>query len=256
MTSVRQLAACLGLPKTFRIVHDFFGYASPPPWPNAPGQMNLPKSLSLRKQAKLVQRPHFNLHIVRVGTNDQGRFPQPVHEQQVDCAVQLARNIYAEIAVGIAKVDRWWCIPLSDATGYDVIDDDCEADELIDAYDLPEDGIIVFFVPAWQYTDPDSRTVGRTDGDDDGSVVLLQENNFVGTGRALAHELGHMFHFGHENNDPLNLMCQGGTAKTVLGLKDDYVIPATTHFYDWQAEAVRQTRTTNPGIVEWVYDAC
>ena len=82
-------------------------------------------------------------------------------------------------------------MPISDGTGYDVIDDDCEADELIDAYDLPADGFKVFFVTAWPCSSSSSCTVGRTDGDGDGSVVLLQ-TDWVATGRAFAHELGHV----------------------------------------------------------------
>jgi hypothetical protein len=205
-------------------------------------------------QARLVRKPHFNLNIVRVGTTDQGLFPQSVHEEEVDAAVHLARRVYAGIGVGIGKVKRWWYIPTSDGTGYDVIDDDCEADELIDAYDLPDDGIKVFFVTAWPCSNPNSCTVGRTDGDGDGSVVYLQPGDFVGTGRALAHEIGHMFGFDHENDDGNNLMCQGGTAKNLLGITDDNdLIPDTTGFYDWQAAAVRRDQGTyNP----WTYGAC
>lgn len=250
MVSLRQVAACIGVSGEFSIVRDFFGYASGPPWNLAPWQANLPQSLSVLKQVKLVQQPHFSLHLIRVGTTDQGLFPQPIHEQQVDAAVALARQVYSEIDVGIGKVDRWWYVPISDGTGYDTIDDDCEADELIDAYDLPSDGIKVFFVTAWPCSTSSGCTVGRTDGDRDGSVVYLQptlrrsdgviiDGGWVGTGRALAHELGHVFGFGHENSDPNNLMCQGGTAKKALGVTGDQMIPDTTGFYESQANALR-----------------
>jgi len=246
MTSIRQLGACLGFSGAFSIVRHFFGYASPPPWPDAPLQSHLPRSLSLLNQAKRIQQPYFNLNLVRVGTDDEDLLT-PWDEQNVDCAVQLARNVYAHIGVGIGRVDRWWYIPRSANTGYDVIDDDCEADELIDAYDLPDNGIKVFFVTAW-YSDD---VVGRTDGDEDGSVVLLQKENFVGTGRTLAHELGHMFGLGHENDNRYNLMCQGGTARKAFDpvLPADQAIPTTTHFYDWQGEDVRDDD-------EWVRGAC
>ena len=170
---------------------------------------------------------------------DYGQFLEPEHEQQVDAAVQLARRVFAEIDVGIGKVTRRWVVARSEGTGFDVINDDCEADALIDAYDLPSDGIKVFFVTDWPCASATSCTVGRTDGDKDGSVVLLMDGDYVGTGRALAHELGHVLGFGHENNDPANLMCQGGTAKQALGITNDQMIPATTGFYDWQVEAIR-----------------
>jgi hypothetical protein len=238
MASLRQLAGCLGLPSAFSLVRDFFGYASPPPWPKLT-QDNVPTRLSVLTQARLVRQPHLNLHVVRVGTLDNGRFADPVDEQQVDAAVQLARRVFAEIDVGIGRVKRSWHVPLSKGTGFDVIDDECEADELIDAYDLPQDGIKAFFVLDWSCSSATSCTVGHTDGDKDGCVVELQDGNTVGTGRALAHELGHVLGFGHENDDPSNLMCQGGTAKTALGISSDQMIPATTGFYDWQVQAIR-----------------
>jgi hypothetical protein len=282
VASIRQLGACLGLPERFSIVRHFFGYATPPPWPTS--QTNVPKSISLLTQAKLVRQPHFNLHLIRVGTNDQGDYPQ-ANEDEVDAAVQLARRVFAEINVGIGRVKRWWYVALSEGTGYEVIDDDCEADDLIDAYDLPSDGIKVYFVLAWLPCFPPGLppvpgstgcTVGRTDGDKDGSVVLLQPSaNFVATGRTLAHELGHVLGFGHENGDPNNLMCQGGTAKNGLGItNDDNLIPATTGFYDWQVAALRGVADglanagyppgmpldplldpTNPAL-QWMYVRC
>jgi hypothetical protein len=240
MASLRQLAACLGLLPTFSVVRDFFGYASPPPWANAPAQPNLPQSLSLLTQVKRIRQPHFNLNLIRVGTLDDGVL-DPVDEENVDCAVQLARNIYAAIGVGIGRVDRWWYIPRSWETGYDVINDDCEADELIDAYDLPENGIKVFFVTEW-YGD----TVGRTDGDEDGSVVLLRPKNWLGTGRTLAHELGHMFGLGHENDNTSNLMAQSGNLSDAEKANP---IPATTGFYTRQVEDVKEDE-------EWIREAC
>jgi hypothetical protein len=237
--SVRALGACLGLSGTFTILGDFFGYASAPPWTLGPSeeQARLPKSLSLLTQVKRLRQPHFNLNLVRVGVNPSDLLLEPREEENVDCAVQLTRDIYAQIGVGIGRVDRWWYIPYG--TQYDVIDDDCEANELIDAYDLPDDGIKVFFVTAW-YGD---GSVGLTDFDQDGSVVLLRshygDDTYVATARALAHEMGHMFGLDHQNDHPSNLMCQGGHAKKGLGIGDGQMIPDTTHFYDWQAEQVK-----------------
>jgi hypothetical protein len=267
VASIRALAACLGIGGTISVVRDFFGYASAPPWKNAQNtQTHVPQSLSLLTQARLVRQPHINLHVVRVGTTDNGVFPQAAAEEEVDAAVQLARRVFAEVNVGIGRVHRNWVIPLSWGTGYDVIDDDCEADELIDAYDLPPDGIKIFFVTAWPCGIPGwpsglpkfwTCTVGRTDGDGDGSVVYLQPGNCVGTGRSLAHEIGHVFGFDHENDDGNNLMCQGGTAKSLLGITDDdNLIPATTGFYDWQTAILRRTHADGPFMASWQSDPC
>jgi hypothetical protein len=239
VVSLRQLGACLVLPSTFSIVRDFFGYRSPPPWPPRPTaavQSNVPTSLSVLRQAQLLQQPHFNLHVVRVGVDDTGFYTLSHFERQVDAAVQLARNIYGEINVGIGRVHRAWVVPLSDGTGFEFINPTGEANDLIDAYELPPDGIKVFFVTGWG----PGGTVGHTDGDDDGCAVLLQKDDFVGTGRSLAHEIGHVMGFGHENSDPTNVMCQSGTAKTGLGItSDNNLIPATTGFNDNQTVALR-----------------
>ena len=237
MASIRELGACLGLPGTFTILGDFFGYASAPPWLTAPSQKHLPASLSVLEQVRRIQQPYFNLYLVRVGVNPGDLFLEPEEEENVDCAVQLTRDIYAQIGVGIGRVDRWWYIPYG--SKYDVIDDDCEADELIDAYDLPDDGIKVFFVTAWL-----GNTVGRTDGDKDGSAVLLRSrgpgSTFILAARTLAHEMGHMFGLGHQNDDASNLMCQGGHVTELSNLKTADFIPAATHFYDWQGDDVRE----------------
>jgi hypothetical protein len=232
MASLRTIAGCLGLLPKFRVLRHFFGYASAPPWTRAPSieQPRLPQKLSLLTQVKRVQQPYFNLNLVRVGVDPVDHMLAPEDEECIDCAVQLTREIYSQIGVGVGKVDRWFYVPYG--TQYDVIDDDCEATELIDAYDLPGDGIKVFFVLLWL----GGSTVGITDGDRDGSAVWLRtlwyDDTFVATARSLAHELGHMFGLGHQNDDPANLMCQGGHAKAALNIGDDKMIPATTHFDD------------------------
>jgi hypothetical protein len=200
MASLRQLSACIGLQGTIRIVGDFFGYASAPPWNQAPSQTNLPQSLSLLTQMKRLGQTHFHLNIIRVGTDGNG-FLVAVDEENVDSAVQITRDIYAAEGIGIGRVDRWWMIPLSDNTGYDVIDDDCEAEDLVDDYGVHRGGIDCFVVPVY---------VGGTAGiyPDDGVVVESRENDFPGTARTMAHELGHYFSLGHENGSPGNLMCQ------------------------------------------------
>jgi hypothetical protein len=202
--SLRALATCIGLPADYRVVRDFFGYASAPPWNLAPAaqQTSLPQSLSLLTQMKRLQQKHFALDLIRVGTSASGFLPA-VDEQNLDCAVQLARDIYGAAGFGIGKVDRWWMVPLADNTGFDVIDDDCEAHDLIDEYSAPGGGIDVFFVLAWA-----GDTIGTTPSKGDGVGVESREDDFLGTGRTFAHELGHHFDLGHENDDPNNLMCQ------------------------------------------------
>ncbi len=202
MVSIRQLAGCLGLPSDFSIVGDFFGYASPPPWTNANSQANLPQQLSVLTQAKRVQQKHVHLDLIRVGTDGNGLL-LPADEENLDCAVQWARDILAPIGLGIGRVNRWWNIPLSDGTGYEAIGDDCEACDLVDEYTAPSGGIDVFFVDTYV-----GNTVGLAPAKGDGVVVESRANNFLGTARTFTHELGHYLGLGHEQAKPNNLMCQ------------------------------------------------
>jgi hypothetical protein len=202
------MAACIGVTGNFRVVRHFFGYATPPPWNLGPAgqQANLPQFLSVLTQVKRLQQTHFHLDCVRVGT-DSSNLLAPVDEQNLDCAVQMARDIYGAVGVGIGRYNRWWLIALSDNTGYDVIDDDCEASDLVDEYDAPGGGVDIFFVQAYAGT-----TVGLYPAKGDGVVVESRENDFLGTARTFSHELGHYFGLGHQNGSPNNLMCQTSQA--------------------------------------------
>lgn len=206
MVSIRQLAGCLGLPSDFSLLGNFFGYASPPPWTNADSQASLPQQLSVLTQAKRVQKKHVHLDIIRVGTDSNDTLPV-ADEENVDCAVQWARDIYANIGLGIGRVNRWWLIPLSDGTGYEAIGDDCEAEDLVDEYTAPGGGIDVFFVDTYV-----GDTVGLTPAKGDGVVVESRTNDFLGTARTFSHELGHFFGLGHQNDKLNNLMCQSKPA--------------------------------------------
>jgi hypothetical protein len=160
---------------------------------------------------KRLQQTHFHLDCVRVGT-DSSDLLAPVDEQNLDCAVQMARDIYGAAGIGIGRYDRWWLIALADGTGYEVIDDDCEASDLVDEFDAPGGGVDVFFVQAYA-----GSTVGLTPAKSDGVVVESRETDFLGTARTFSHELGHFFSLGHENGSPNNLMCQTTFANPMPG---------------------------------------
>lgn len=213
MTSLRSAAACIGVTGEFRVVRNFFGYASAPPWNLAPmgQQASLPQSLSVLTQMKRLQQRHFHLDCVRVGTGANNLLAA-VDEQNLDCAVQMARDIFGAAGIGIGRYDRWWMIPLSDNTGFEVIDDDCEASDLVDEFNAPGGGVDVFFVQAYA-----GSTVGLYPAKGDGVVVESRETNFLGTARTFSHELGHYFGLDHENDKPNNLMCQTSQANPMPG---------------------------------------
>jgi hypothetical protein len=235
MASLRAFASCIGCPPDFRIVRDFFGYASAPPWKLAPPgqQANLPQSLSVLKQMNRLKQKHFHLDLIRVGTDSNGLLP-PKDEQNLDCAVQMAREIYGAIGVGIGRVDRWWRIPLSDHTGFDIIDDNCEAVDMITEYTAPGGGIDVFLVQEWVDSD---NTVGITPHKPDGVAVESRENDFLGTARTVSHELGHYFGLGHENDKPNNLMCQSGKANEM---------PGSSRLNSDQAQQIKESDAMHP----------
>ena len=206
MALLSRAAACIGLPPNFSVVRDFFGYASAPPWNLAPSQANLPQSLSLLTQMNRLGRKHFHVNFIRVGTDANNLLPA-VDEQNIDCAAQITRDIYGAAGIGIGRVMRWWLIPLSDNTGYDVIDDDDEAEELVDEYSVSNGGVDCFVVPVYV-----GSTNGVFPGKGDGIVVESRETNFLGTARTMAHEFGHYFGLDHENDSPNNIMCQTSVA--------------------------------------------
>jgi hypothetical protein len=217
MPLLSQFAPCIGLPRQFSIVSDVFGYASPPLWkmavkPDGSPQPGLPPVLSLATQIQRLGLKQFALNVIRVGTDPKGLL-SPAQEENLDCAIQVTRDIFSAAGIGIGRVERWWLIPLSDNTGFEVIDDNDEAEELVESFTVPHGGVDVFFVKEYV-----GGTAGLFPWKGDGIVVESRLDDFLGTGRTMAHELGHFFGLGHENDDPTNLMCQSDPAlKLPLG---------------------------------------
>jgi hypothetical protein len=221
MASLRSLAACIGVTGKFSVVGDFFGYASAPPWVLSPNiqKIDLPSSLSLLTQIRRLQQPYFNINVVRVGTErvvdwEPKWLLAPDDEQNVDCAVDMARGIYGAIGVGIGRVERWWHIPASDAaSSHEVINSHAEAADLVQEYSVGNDGIDVFVVLSYL-----GDTAGAHPPNGDGVVVESIETDFLGTARTFSHELGHFFLTqGHKNNEPNNLMAQSDIANPMPG---------------------------------------
>jgi|GEM_PF-2899287 hypothetical protein len=166
-----------------------------------------------------LKLPHFHLNGVRVGT-DASDLMEPSDEQNLDCAVQLCRDIFAAAGIGVGRFERNWWIPLSDNTGFDILDDKCEAEDLVDEYTVPNDGVDVFFVDV--FVDPDTAGIlGYFPKNGDGVVVESRSSTFLGTARTMAHELGHLLGGLGDNDvevggnpDPTNLLSQTQFAAT------------------------------------------
>lgn len=197
MTSVRQVAEnCLGLSGTISVRTGVYGYI----W----GDMD--RELNLRQHLNLIQGPSCNLCLILVGHEPDfsGAFSQ-ANTRRMQAAIDVARGIYAQVGVGIRKLD-WRYIPSAEAGGYTVVDG-AEATDLTEDYSGPPGSLDVFFVSnvtdasGWSKVDgPCNKDAkGRT-----GSVLELSSTDLV-TGIVLGHEVGHYLGLPHAG-DITNLM--------------------------------------------------
>lgn len=221
MTSVRSIAACIGISGSFSIVRNFYGYSTGVYGhadlsidintasqnairidPTAPGQ------LSLLNQVRLLNGPHIHLDTIRVGFEDFTITDQ----QEIDIAVQITRELYARIGLGIGRVLHWG-ISTEDANGYTVIDSDGEAFDLLDEWSAPGDGMDAFFVREYV-----GRGGATSDKDPEGTIIEIQGT--IASGIGLAHELGHYLGLGHESSQT-NLMLGTGFPRPNYDLTAD-----------------------------------
>lgn len=205
MASLKQLARCIGLSGNISIIRDFYGYTRVPAG----------RQLSLSTQARLIKSSHMHLNLIRVGTNENGWFSD-IEEQEIDEAVQITRDIYATVNVGIGRVERY-SITAAQANGQQDIDSDDEAEALTNEWAVPNDALDVFFVlTCGGDTIGRSKVDGSCDKDNnkgmDGSVIALEGDTST-TGLVLAHEVGHYLGLKHtdedddlDDNDKTNLM--------------------------------------------------
>jgi hypothetical protein len=138
MASLRDTAECIGVTGDFSVVGDFFGYLAKPDDPSPdPGFPNL----SVLMQVRLLQGRHVHLNLIRVGiesfTSDD--------EAEIDGAVQLTRDLYEQVSLGIGRVLRFF-VTTADANGHEHIGSNGEAEALTHDWTVPNDAIDVFFV--------------------------------------------------------------------------------------------------------------
>lgn len=206
MESLRALLASIGLPTKFGI-RELYGYPTAPPWSLAPPieQPHLPQHLPVRAQIKRRKNQHLTLDLVRIA-------PTSVDEQVVDCAVQIAREIYAAFGINIGRIER--TRTLSASTGYDVIEEH-DIHDLVDDYGKAGMPIDVFFVQ--EIVGNAIGVTPRVNGKQaEGLAVESAETAFWAVGHALAHEIGHFFGLGHVD-DPTNVMTPGTDSATMSG---------------------------------------
>ncbi len=199
MASLKQLARCIGLSGDISIIRDFYGYTRVPTG----------KQLSLLTQARrLLNGPHIHLNLIRVGTNENGWFSDS-GEQTIDGAVQMMRDIYATVNIGVGRVERY-SITVAQANGRQNIDSDDEAQTLTEEWTVPNDALDVFFVQRYYGTTGGISEIGGSCDKNakrfTGCVVTIEMGPSA-TGRTLAHEIGHYLGLPHQDL-LFNLMTQ------------------------------------------------
>jgi hypothetical protein len=138
MASLRDTAECIGVTGDFSVVRDFYGYLAKPDDPSPdPGFPNL----SVLTQVRLLQGRHVHLNLIRVGIESF----TPDDEAEIDGAVQLTRDLYEQVSLGIGRVLRFF-VTTADANGHEHIGSDGEAEALTHDWTVPNDAIDVFFV--------------------------------------------------------------------------------------------------------------
>jgi len=186
------------------VLRDFYGYIT-----------GAPKPLSLLEQIRLLQDKHIDLNLICVGVESFTDSDQA----EIDEAVQITRDIYATVNLGVGRVRRFF-ITTKDADGHDNIGSDSEAEDLTDEWSADNNALDVFFVLTYL-----GATIGlsEVDGSCDkdtkamsGSVVCIEESPAI-TGLVLAHEVGHYLGLGHREGHPENLMFPDTPNRGLLG---------------------------------------
>ena len=205
MLSTKNILACLGKTGPASVLPDIFGFN----W--------APSRLSLKRQLQLMKGTHLHMNFITVGDF------APADWNVTYQAVQIARDIYAQVDLGIGRI-QWYSI-----NGSGVLDKD-DAEDLTSDWTVPNDGHDVFVVR--QMTggaDGRSAVDGGCDKNGkgwSGSVVSLNSgaNN---AGNTFAHEIGHYLGLDHVP-DSGNFIGGNGGSNSWTGI------------FSWQGDEMKQ----------------
>jgi hypothetical protein len=230
MTSLRQIANCIGVSGNYSVLRDFFGFFRGvlPPDPTGADV-----TISLRRQLGLLQGPHFHLNVIAVGVDN---FID-ADDIEVDYSLFKIRNIYTQVNVGVGRVEHY-AISVADANGLDAPTTRDQLEELTEAWSVPNDGIDLFIPHDMNIPSNGGTLLGRSavdgpcPGDKDDKGMSGSVSGLWGseqTARTVAHEVGHYLSLQHNHGDNCptttagqnNLMAQ---SRCAISTRDSVVL--------------------------------
>lgn len=214
MPSIRALANCIDLHQDISILGDFFGFFRRQVPPDPTGAQTL---VSLSDQADRLQSDYHNLNVIAVGVD---QFTD-ADDIEVDYSIYKMRNIWDQVGLTVGRI-RHYGVATADAGGLDSPTTRGDLEEITDRWTVSNDGIDMFIPHNMNVPSNGGVILGRSavggpceDKDDkgmNGSTGGLWGSEQ--TARTFAHELGHYLSLKHRNSQPMNLMCQSGSASS------------------------------------------
>jgi hypothetical protein len=245
MTSLRDYAACIGVSGNFSVLAHFFGFmrARVPPDPTG-----ITAEVSIREQIGRLKWQHIHFNVTRVGSD---QFSDAANAS-VDYCLYRIRTIYAQVSLGVGRVNHFGILT-ADAQGLDAITTEGQAEDITDMWAIEGDAIDTYFPASMNIPSGNGILLGQSvvDGPCEGKDMLFEMNGSVigvfaggdeGMGRTCAHEVGHYLDLGHQNGDPLNLMCQTGVA-----LQNGGTLRGSVQLYGWQGDDMKVHCLVRPG---------